>query len=202
MQATPATLRPLWVVHTAHACVVCSVPQAGHIWINSMTRSPPYPSVFQKTSSAHPCNTTSSLAFLRMYADWRAERFRWASRALERYLWKWAAWKHSELSMIWRYTIHLETASVISAWGPPDGLSPQAQTVDSNVTSTPTFCPVNLYRRKQPWHHQSRQRAMAGWETPYLETTILGVLDRKRLATGKKINRLDQQTSELRKTPD
>lgn len=41
--------------------------------------------------------------------------------------------------MTWRYTIHLEMASVISLWVPPEGLARQL----SHGFKCQTFCPVN-----------------------------------------------------------
>lgn len=76
--------------------------------------------------------------------------------------------------MIWRYTIHLETASIISARGLPDGRAPQTQPVDPNVTSTSTdILPSDP--------------AQEAWGAPYPETTITGTFDRKCLATGEKV---------------
>lgn len=96
--------------------------------------------------------------------------------------------------MIWRYTIHLEMASIISVWGPPDGLAPQAQPVDTNVTRSPTdILPSNPAQEKAIL-------ALAG-ELHYLETTITGTFDRKCLATAVKHMTINQ-TLEWRKTPD
>lgn len=78
-------------------------------------------------------------------------------------------------------------ASIISGWEPPDGLAPQAQPGDPNVTSTPTdILPSDPVQEKAILAPQ-KQAKSTGWGAPYPETTITGTFDWKCLATGKKV---------------
>ena len=84
--------------------------------------------------------------------------------------------------MIWRYTIHLEMAKVISVW--------RHLKAWPWMQMRPDILPSEGRQAvEQSWHHRSRQKTPAGWGTPYLEITTIGAFDRKLLATGVKVNR-------------
>lgn len=84
--------------------------------------------------------------------------------------------------MTWRYTIHLEMASVISLWAPPEGLARQL----SRGFKCQTFVQERAFRREQSWHQEAGRGYWLGAEPPILTPLPLELMTGNSLPQGKR----------------